>query len=141
MVLRILLGGLSFLIVIWLTRADERRPPSLDEDAKVLAGKWEPTAAKGAAKVVLQFDPAKAIRTLSLTVGLYKTSGKAPRLIDSDRGEVTLQKETSSRFFVRHGTKVRYVVKEKKLVLDGEYEANGILYLLTGEWKKVEESK
>ena len=42
------------------------------------------------AKVVLQFDPAKAIRTLSLTVGLYETSGKAPRLIDSDRGEVTL---------------------------------------------------
>jgi hypothetical protein len=36
---------------------------------------------------------------------------------------------------------VSYVLKDKKLVLDGEYEAKGTLYLLTGEWKKVEEKK
>ena len=45
------------------------------------------------------------------------------------------------RFFIREGTKVSYVLKDKKLVLDGEYEANGTLYLLTGEWKRVEEKK
>jgi hypothetical protein len=45
------------------------------------------------------------------------------------------------RFFILAGAKVRYVLKDKKLVLDGDYDAIGVLYPLTGEWKKVEEKK
>src|SRR5262245_35497929 len=140
MALRVLLGGLFLLTPISPSWAQERKAPSLEDDAKVLAGKWE-SAPKGAGRVVLQFEPGKATTTLSLTAKLYDITGKEPKLIDSDQAEIQLQDDMGKRFFIREGTKVSYVFKDKKLVLDGEYEARGTLYLLTGEWKKVEEQK
>jgi len=140
MALRMLLGGLFLLTAISPSAADQKAP-SLEDDAKVLAGKWEQTTAKGAGKVILEFEPAKASTAFSLTAKLYDIRGKEPKLIDSDRAEIHLQDETGKRFFIRERTKVTYVLKDKKLVLDGEYEAKGTLYLLTGEWKKVQEKK
>src|SRR5262245_34438620 len=140
MAVRMVLGGLLLLAPITLSGADEPKVRSLEDDAKVLAGKWE-SKPKGAGRVVLQFEPGKAKTTFSLTAELYDIRGKEPKLVASDRAETELQDEMGKRFFIREGTKVRYVLKDKKLVLDGEYESNGTLYLLTGEWKKVEEKK
>jgi hypothetical protein len=140
MALRMLLGGLLLLTAIPPNAADERKAPSLEDDAKVLAGKWE-SKPKGAGTVVLQFEAGKAKTTFSLTAKLYDIRGKEPKLVDTDQAEIKLQDDMGKRFFIREGTKVSYVLKDKKLVLDGEYEANGTLYLLTGEWKKVEEKK
>jgi len=53
MALRMLLGGLLLLTAIPPNGADERKAPSLEDDAKVLAGKWE-SKPKGAGTVVLQ---------------------------------------------------------------------------------------
>jgi hypothetical protein len=138
--LRIRGGGSLFGDNASVTAPLQEDRSKLEDDAKVLAGKWE-SAPKGAGRVVLQFEPGKAKTTFSLTAELYDTRAKEPKLVDSDRAEIELQDDMGKRFFIREGTKVSYVLKDKKLVLDGEYEAKGTLYLLTGEWKKVEEKK
>src|SRR5262249_33052167 len=140
MTLRVLLGGLLLLTPITSSGADEPKVQSPEDDAKVLAGKWE-SKPKGAGTVVLRFEAGKAKATFSMTAKLYDIRGKEPKLVDSDQAEIKLQDDMGKRFFIREGTKVSYVIKDKKLVLDGEYEANGTLYLLTGEWKKVDEKK
>src|SRR5262245_41424258 len=113
--LRMLLGGLFLLTPITPSGADERKPSSLEDDAKVLAGKWE-SAPKGAGIVVLVFEPGKAKKTFFLTAKLYDIKGKEPKLVASDRAETELQDDMGKRFFILEGAKVRYVLKDKKLV-------------------------
>src|SRR5262249_18323408 len=139
MTLRVLLGGLLLLTPI-TSGADEPKVQSPEDDAKVLAGKWE-SKPKGAGTVVLRFEAGKAKATFFMTAKLYDIRGKEPKLVDSDQAEIKLQDDMGKWIFIREITKVIYVIKYKKLVLDGEYEANGTLYFLTGEWKKVEEKK
>src|SRR5262249_3507172 len=107
-------------------------------DGKSLAGKWEPIAAKGAGKVTLEFELLKAKKELFLTARLYDIRPKPPELVDLDSGRINLVDETGNRFLVRQRTKISYTLKADRLILDGEYEAGGTLYLLTGEYKKIQ---
>jgi hypothetical protein len=141
MALRTLFAGLLLFGVLRPGAADDRPPPSLEDDVKSLAGKWEPKAAKGAGKVTLEFERVKARKEMFLTTRLYDIRPKVPELIDLHSGRISFKDEKGKRFFVCQGTnqrtKVFYTLKGERLILDGEYESGETLYRVTGEYVKI----
>jgi hypothetical protein len=136
--LRICLGGLLLLGALQQGAADERPRPSIEEDGKSLAGRWEPIAAKGAGKVTLEFEQLKGKKELFLTARVYNIRLKPAELVDLDSSRIKVLDEHDKRFLLRKATKIFYTLKADRLILDGEYEAGGTMYLLTGEYMRIQ---